>query len=71
MATLTAAPTPRPHLVSLAAAAEQFGVSVQTLRRRIADGTITGYRVGRLIRVDPDEVAEHLLVTIPSVSSRP
>lgn len=70
MATLTTAHTPRTHLVSLAAAAEQFGVSVQTLRRRIADGTITGYRVGRLIRVDPDEAAKHLLVTIPSLSPR-
>lgn len=70
MTTLTATPGPRPHLVSLAAAAEQFGVSVQTLRRRISDGTITGYRVGRLVRIDPDEAAEHLVVTIPALSLR-
>lgn len=59
--------TPAPALVSLAEAAEQFGVSVKTLRRRIADGTIHGYRVGRLIRVDLDELHERLLVEIPSV----
>ncbi|GFZ89921.1 helix-turn-helix domain-containing protein [Nesterenkonia alkaliphila] len=59
--------TPGPRLVSLAEAAEQFGVSVKTLRRRIADGTVHGYRVGRLIRVDLDELHERLLVEIPSV----
>ncbi|WP_232254105.1 helix-turn-helix domain-containing protein [Brevibacterium casei] len=52
--------------MSLAKAADQFGVSVKTLRRRIADGTIHGYRVGRLIRVDLDELHERLLVEIPS-----
>lgn len=55
------------QLVSLAEAAEQFGVSVKTIRRRIADGTVHGYRVGRLIRVDLRELQERLLVEIPSV----
>ena len=54
-------------LVSLAVAAEVFGVSTKTLRRRIADGTVHGYRVGRLIRVDLDELSEHLVVEIPTV----
>lgn len=54
-------------LVSLAVAAERFGVSIKTLRRRIADGTVRGYRVGRLIRVDLDELSATLLVEIPSV----
>ena len=54
-------------MVSLTEAADQFGVSVKTLRRRIADGTIHGYRVGRLIRVDLDELHDRLLVEIPSV----
>lgn len=53
-------------LVSLAAAAEIFGVSVKTLRRRIADGTIRGYRVGRLIRVDLEELRTQLMVEIPA-----
>jgi excisionase family DNA binding protein len=59
-------PTSATRLVPLSDAAEQYHVSVKTLRRRIADGTITGYRVGRLIRVDLDELAQRLVVTIPS-----
>ena len=54
-------------LVSLAVAAENLGVSVKTLRRRISDGTVHGYRVGRLIRVDLDEVRKALVVEIPTV----
>ena len=57
------------HLVPLADAAEHFHVSVKTLRRRIADGTIAGYRVGRLIRVDLDELTQSLVVAIPSARS--
>jgi excisionase family DNA binding protein len=49
-------------------AADEFSVSVKTLRRRIADGTVHGYRIGRLIRVDRDELRSSLLV--PTVSSR-
>lgn len=56
-----------PNLVSLADAAASFGVSVKTLRRRIADGTVRGYRVGRLIRVDIDELQERLLVAMPTL----
>ena len=55
------------QLVSLAEAAEQFGVSVKIIRRRIADGTVHGYRVGRLIRVDLKELQQQLLVEIPSL----
>ena len=57
---------PVENLVLLAEAAVRFGVSVKTLRRRISDGTVTGYRVGRLIRVDMKELEERLLVEIPS-----
>lgn len=63
----TRSDSPGPTLVSLANAADQFGVSVKTLRRRIADGTIRGYRVGRLIRVDLSELHERLLQEIPTV----
>ncbi|WP_051036717.1 helix-turn-helix transcriptional regulator [Nocardia otitidiscaviarum] len=47
-----------PRYVSLDQAAEAWGVSVRTIRRRIADGTITGYRVPhtRAIRVDMNEL---------------
>lgn len=58
-------------LVSLAVAAENLGVSVKTLRRRISDGTVHGYRVGRLIRVDLDEVRKALVVEIPTVCQWP
>lgn len=63
------APAHPARLVPLADAAEYFHVSVKTLRRRIADGTIAGYRVGRLIRVDLDELTQNLVVTIPSARS--
>lgn len=56
----------RGRLVALAVAAEELSVSVKTVRRRIADGTVTGYRVGRLIRVDLDELRERLAVVIPA-----
>jgi len=55
-------------LVALADAAEEFSVAVKTIRRRIADGTVTGYRVGRLIRVDLDELRERLAVVIPATA---
>ncbi len=58
---------PDQQMMSLAEAAELLGVSVKTLRRRISDGTIHGYRVGRLIRVDLNEVRERLLIEMPSV----
>jgi excisionase family DNA binding protein len=53
--------------VSLAVAADRFGISIKTLRRRISDGTVHGYRVGRLIRVDLDELSEYLVVEIPTM----
>ena len=55
-----------PRLASIAEAATYIGVSSKTIRRRIADGSITGYRFGpRAIRVDLDEVYR-LLRPIPS-----
>lgn len=41
--------------------AEEYGISVTTLRRWIADGRITAHRVGpRLIRLDLDQVRREL-----------
>lgn len=58
-----------PHRRRLAAPAEAAAyahVSPRTIRRRVADGTLTGYRFGpRLIRVDLDEL-EALLRPIPT-----
>jgi excisionase family DNA binding protein len=59
-------PGPAPRLVALKVAAEVFGISTKTLRRRISDGTVHGYRVGRLVRVDLEELRERLAVEIPS-----
>ena len=52
---------PKQQLRSVADAATIFGVSQKTIRRRIADGTLTAYRFGpRLIRVDVLEVQQLL-----------
>lgn len=47
------------HLVGLSAAAAYADVSTRTLRRYIAQGRLTGYRVGpRLVKVDLTELDE-------------
>lgn len=58
---LIAMPPSKTHtlrrLVTLEDAAEYAWVSPKTIRRRIADGTLTGYRLGpRLLRVDLNEL---------------
>lgn len=65
-ATTNTVPRPTARLVSLATAAETIGVSTKTLRRRISDGTVRGYRIVRLVRVDLDELRDALVVPIPS-----
>jgi excisionase family DNA binding protein len=50
-------------------AAQRIGVSTRTIRRRIADGSLTGYRFGpRIIRVDLEEV-DSLLKPIPAAGT--
>ncbi len=54
------------RLLTIADTAERLHVSTKTVRRRIADGRLTAYRVGpHLIRLDPAEV-DGLLRPIPS-----
>ncbi len=54
------------RLVGLAAAAAYADVSTRTLRRYIAHGRLTGYRVGpRLIKIDLNELDE-LARSIPT-----
>lgn len=54
------------RFITLAQAAERLDVSTKTIRRRIADGSLTGYRVGpQVIRLDPDEV-DRLARPIPT-----
>jgi excisionase family DNA binding protein len=59
------------QLVSISTAAEHLGLSEKSLRRYIANGLITGYRIGqrRLIRVDLLEVESRLLTPIPTVKA--
>ena len=58
-----------PKYVTTTQAAELLGVSSRTIRRYIADGTLSGYRVGpRNLRVALAEV-EALLVPIPTAGS--
>lgn len=60
--------TPRAsrRLISLPDAAEYAGVHPRTLRRYIAAGRLTGYRLGpRVIRIDADEL-DALLTPVPS-----
>ncbi len=53
------------RLTTILGAASYAGVSQKTIRRRIADGSLNGYRIGpRLIRVDLDEL-DRLLELIP------
>jgi len=56
-------------MFTVAEAADRLHVHSRTIRRRIADGTLSAYRVGpHLIRLDPAEV-EALLRPIPAVSA--
>ena len=53
---------------SIAKAAHLADVSSRTIRRRIADGSITGYRFGpRIIRVDLAEI-ESLFRPMPTAA---
>lgn len=61
-----AATSTRHRFASLIAAAEYADVCERTIRRRIAAGELTGYRVGpRLIRVDLNEL-DSLMRPIPA-----
>lgn len=64
-------PTPAPprRLVTIADAAEYYGCATKTVRRRISDGTISGFRFGpRLIRVDLNEL-DAMAVAIPTAEA--
>lgn len=56
------------RLASINQAADYAAVSSKTIRRRIADGSLTGYKMGtRIIRVDLDEL-DQLLRVIPTTT---
>ena len=51
-----ASSTPR-RFITQEAGAERWDVSVDTVRRLISSGKLTGYRLnGRIIRIDQDEL---------------
>lgn len=61
--------TPGRRFVRLTTAAETRDCSVKLLRRLIAEGKLTGYRMAgspRALRVDLDEL-DQLMVPIPTV----
>ena len=51
-----------PDYVPIATVCKQYSISVRAVRRYIAEGRLTAYRVGpKLIRLDLDEVQRELL----------
>ena len=67
---MPASPTQTRCWASLTFGAEHIGVSDKTMRRMIASGRATGYRVGpRLIRVDLNEL-DALLAPIPTTAGQ-
>ena len=73
---MTAPASPRsalPVYLSLSEAAEVMSLSVKTVRRRIADGTIPAYRCGHgtlRIRLDELENAMQLVPTVRRSTAR-
>jgi len=48
----------RPHYVSLAQASVITGLSIRTLRRSIAAKRLRAHRIGRLVRIEIDDLHE-------------
>ncbi len=62
---------PSRRLVTVIDAAEYAACNPRTIRRRITDGSLSGYRMGsRLIRVDLNEL-DALFRPIPAVGGGP
>ena len=60
-------PNPHRSYESLSQASARTGMSLKTLRRRIAGGELAAFRSGRIIRVQPSDV-DALLVRIPTMT---
>lgn len=62
MTSIHPATGPGPHLVSAAEAAGVVGVSERTVRRWIAAGKVSSFRVGeKLIKVDLNEITQRMV----------
>jgi excisionase family DNA binding protein len=63
----TPSPNARRRYVTLADAAAYVGCNERTIRRAIAAGEITGYRIGaRLVRVDLDQLDAEMVGRVPT-----
>jgi excisionase family DNA binding protein len=55
-------PKPAKQLLTVAQVAEQTNLSVRTIHRYIESGRLRAFKLApRVIRIDPDDVAEQLL----------
>lgn len=52
----TKATSAKPRMITISQAAEEWQVGERTLRREIAEGRLTAYRLGRAIRLRPEDV---------------
>ena len=69
-ATTTPTPTPSRRLTSRQAAAKMYDVDLKTVRRWIATGLITGYKVGgHLVKVDLNEIEAKVVQVIPAAKA--
>lgn len=53
---MSSSSAPPKRFISTEAAAEYLDVNPRSIRNWIAQGKITGYRVGRLVKVDQNEL---------------
>ncbi len=49
-----------PELMSIDQLAQRLAITVRHVRRLVAERRVPYYKVGRLIRFDPDEIGEWL-----------
>jgi excisionase family DNA binding protein len=57
---LAARPIPSPQLLTIEAAAAHISMSPRYVRRLIAERRIVFYRIGRAVRIDPADLADHV-----------
>ena len=53
-------PRPSPALLTIDDVADQLAASTRHVRRLIARGELPAHRIGRLVRVSPDDLARFL-----------
>jgi excisionase family DNA binding protein len=70
---MPAASTPEPSLPrwsAVSGTAAYVGVNERTIRRAIADGRLRAHRIGKLIRIDRDDIAKYIILAEPTSVSR-